>query len=84
MSGSVHTWNCGTPRSQSNVFNWFTPKDRAKEERDELRKAKDRARKAKGRQKSAKQIAIARVTRVNPESNIAYSTGKTNSEKAPR
>lgn len=73
-----------TPKSQGNAFNWQPIRDRAKEEAEELRRAKDRARKAKGKEKSALQVARERAMRVNPESNIAYSTGKTNSEKAPR
>jgi hypothetical protein len=78
----ANTWECGTPKSLHSAFNWQPVRDRAKEEQDELRRAKDRARKAKGRQKL--QTATARVLRVNPESNIGYSTQTTKSERAPR
>jgi hypothetical protein len=77
-------WSDGSPRSQHTVFNWQPIRDRAKEEADEIRRAKDRARKRKGAEKSAAQLAMARATRVNPQSNIAYATGPTKSERAPR
>lgn len=79
MFATEQTWEDGTPRSQSNAFAWAAPEilqQRAKTEAEreawrvsyQRRKERDRA----------------AATRVNPESNIAYNTGPTKSERAPR
>jgi hypothetical protein len=77
MSFYTDKWEDGTPRSQSNAFAWQSPEILAE------KSAKEAEREA-WRQSYQRRKAREAATRVNPESNIAYSSGPTKSERAPR
>jgi hypothetical protein len=83
---NTNTWSCGTPKSQSNAFNWkavseLTPEQILKAKQRQYSKLSYEQRLNKqGRTRT--DVAMEAATRVNAHRDL--SGGKTNSETAPR
>jgi len=80
----ANTWQDGTPKSSGNAFSWFTPIDKAAQEKLERERALGRARYRKYKERDqaiVREQLKQKATRVNKTVNLGAHGGIANALK---